>query len=225
MRNAIKFDQNLVVTIDNAGCIGEKAQDFVKASNELTAYYTARVGLLEQWCAGAHPVNLFLSNFTGDEAWADYEKGISKVFEEIGEKIPPLKGSTESNFESLQSGLSLMMIGKKTFEMNEENCQWYVIGLPLVGKEVVEQPQNVAKLNELLLLIRMSVIKKIWPVGSKGISAECARLFPRSSIQCDLPLDKTSGPSTAVIVGVDKDQIELFKEKISTPIHQIKLLS
>jgi len=28
-----------------------------------------------------------------------------------------------------------------------------------------------------------------------------------------------------VIVGVDKDQIELFKEKISTPIHQIKLLS
>ena len=43
MRNATLIDQQYVVTVDNAGCIGEKEQDVVKASNELTSYYCTRV--------------------------------------------------------------------------------------------------------------------------------------------------------------------------------------
>lgn len=223
MRNAKKVQGDLVVTIDNAGCIGEKEQDVVKASNEIAAYYTARTALLEQWCAGAQPIQLFLSNFTSEDAWNDYEKGITKVFTEIGEKMPPLAGTTESNFKPLQSGITLMVIGKKMIDILPENCQWFVVGKPLVGKEVLEQPNNVAKLNELLLLLKMGVIKQLWPTGSKGIGAECKKLFKGKIIECSLPLEKSSGPSTAVIVGVNKEQIELFKEKISAPIERIHI--
>lgn len=223
MRNAKKIQGDLVVTIDNAGCIGEKEHDIVKASNETTAYYTARVAILEQWCAGAQPIQLFLSNFTSEAAWEEYERGIARVFSEIGEKMPPLMGTTESNFKSLQSGMTLIVIGKQVIEHLPENCQWFVVGEPLLGNEVIEQPNSVAKLNELLLLLKMGVIKQIWPTGSKGIGAECEKLFKGKQIECSLPLDKTGGPSTAVIVGVDKEQVKIFEEKITTPIAKIHI--
>ncbi|RUL57008.1 hypothetical protein [Lysinibacillus antri] len=223
MRNAIKIDKDLVVTIDNSGCIGEKEQDVVKVPNELAAYYSARVSILEQWCAGAHPTHLFLANFTNQEAWQDYEKGFRKVFAELGEKMPPLNGSTESNFDSLQSGLSLTVIGKVVFEVNEENCDWFIVGKPLVGEEVVNQPEDVAKLEELLLLIKMKVIKHVWPVGSKGIKAECKEIFKNNEIQCNLPLEKSGGPSTCVIVAVDREQLDQFQDSITAPIEKLKI--
>lgn len=224
MRNALKIDNNTVVTIDNAGCIGEKEFDIVYASNRLTAYYTARVAMLEQWCAGAHPTHIFLSNFTSDAAWNDYEKGIQQVFDEIGENVPPIKGSTESNFESMQSALSIMMIGKVEFEVNRNHLyNWFVVGKPLVGQEVVEQAHHVAKLHELYKLLKLGIAKQVWPVGSKGIAAECNRIFEGKQYSCKLPLMKTSGPSTSVIVAVDKEQIDLFKEIISVHYEAIHI--
>lgn len=224
MRNAIKIDENTIVTIDNAGCIGEKAQDVVHVPNEVTAYYTARVAILEQWCAGAQPTHLFLSNFTSEDAWFDYEKGIERVFNEIGEKMPPLKGSTESNFESLQSGLSLMIIGKTTYETNVEHCDWFVVGKPLVGDEVVKEPNEVVKINELSSLLKLGVIRCVWPVGSKGIGHECEKIFKGRKVECLLPLDKSSGPSTSVIVAVQKSKIDQFKEVISTSCEEIRII-
>ncbi|SOC20982.1 alpha-ribazole kinase [Ureibacillus xyleni] len=221
MRNAIKIDKDTIITIDNSGCIGEKEHDYVKVSNEVAAYYSARVSILEQWCAGAQPTHLFLANFTSEEAWGDYEKGFAKVFEEIGEKMPPLNGSTESNFTSMQSGLSLTVVGKIAFEVNEENCDWFIVGKPLVGEEVVNNLNDVAKLNELILLIKLGVVKHVWPVGSKGIKAECKKIFKNNEIECALPLEKSGGPSTCVIVAVDREQLEQFYEIVSVPVEQL----
>lgn len=223
MRNAVIIDQQYVVTVDNSGCIGEKELDAVKASNELTAYYSARVGLLEQWCAGSHPTHLFLSNFTGEDAWKDYERGISKAFEEIGEKMPPLAGSTESNFQSLQSGISVMMVGKILRDTSAELCDWFVVGKPLVGQEVIEHKDDVVKLSEIYLLIKLGVLKRVWPVGSRGIGAELSRLFNGFEVECDLPLEKSSGPATSVIVAVEKGKTEQLYEYISAPIEPIKI--
>lgn len=223
MRNAKLIDQQLIVTVDNAGGIGEKEHDAVKTSNEVVAYYTARVALLEQWCAGGQPTHIFLSNFTGESAWTDYEKGIERVFNELGEKMPPINGSTETNFPSLQSGLSIMMIGKKVYDFNAEHCLWYVVGKPLVGDEILNNPDHVAKLSELYMLIKLRVIKSIWPVGSKGIGSECSRLFSGYEIKCELPLDKSSGPSSAVIVAVNREQKDQFKDTITTSFFEITL--
>lgn len=223
MRNAVLIDNQYVVTVDNAGCIGEKERDCVKVSNEITAYYTARVGLLEQWCAGSHPTHLFLSNFTGDAAWTAYEKGIEKAFIEIGEKMPKLSGSTESNFPTLQSGISLMMVGKIVHEVSEDACEWFVIGKPLVGQEVIDHEEDVVKLKELYLLIKLGIIKTIWPVGSKGLGVEFKRLFKNAEVDCSLPLQKSSGPATCVIAAVKKEDISQLKDYITSPIEQLNI--
>lgn len=216
MRNASKIDDTTVVTVDNSGCIGEKELDVVHASNELTAYYTVRVALLEQWCAGAEPTNIFVSNFTGDSAWEDYEKGIRTAFDEIGVAMPPISGSTESNFNSLQSGICLMLIGKIRFKYTKENLQWFVIGKPLVGQEVIQEAQHVAKLDELYNLFRLKIADQIWPVGSKGILAELERVLPGCKYKCSIDLHRSSGPATSVIVGIKEANLDEFKKQITT---------
>lgn len=223
MRNAIKIDDTTVVTIDNSGCVGEKELDVVQVSNEVTAYYSARVALLEQWCAGAEPTNVFLSNFTGDAAWDDYEKGIQIAFDEIGIAKPAINGSTESNFNSLQSGISLMLIGKVQYEVSTADLQWFVIGKPLVGQAVIEEAGNVAKLKEIYNLLKLEIAKKIWPVGSKGILAELERILPGRKFDCSLDLKKTSGPATAVIVGIPKERLGEFEQQITTCYEMIRL--
>ncbi|WP_390284081.1 hypothetical protein [Ureibacillus sp. GCM10028918] len=223
MRNAIRLDDKTVVTMDNSGCIGEKELDEVHVSNELTAYYTMRVALLEQWCAGAEPINIFLSNFTGDKAWADYEKGIQAAFDEVGSAMPVINGSTESNFKSLQSGISLMIIGKVLYEISKENLLWFVVGKPLVGQEVINESEHVAKLKEIHNLIQLKIAKKIWPVGSKGILSELERIFPDRKFECSLDLHKSSGPATSVIVGISHDKLEEFKNQLTTVYHSVKI--
>lgn len=223
MREAIVIDDRTVVTIDNSGCIGEKELDAVHISNEIAAYYAARVALLEQWCAGAEPTHILMSNFTGEQAWFDYEKGIKRLFDEIDKPLPMIKGSTESNFQSLQSGLGLMMIGKIQHETSIENCDWFVVGKPLVGQEVVDQPQFIAKLKEINLLIESGIAQLVWPVGSKGIKAEWQKIFPGRALHCKLDLGKTSGPATAIIVGIGEGKQEQFKRIITVPYEQILL--
>jgi len=223
MRNAIKIDEATVVTVDNSGCIGEKELDAVHVSNELTAYFSARVALLEQWCAGAEPTNIFLSNFSGDAAWKGYEKGIQDAFTEIGIPAPAINGSTESNFQSLQSGISLMMVGKVQYEISREHLQWFVVGKPLVGEEVIQESQHVAKLAELYNLVQFKIAKQIWPVGSRGIRNELERLFPGRKFECPLNVEKTSGPATAVIVGIATEKLEEFKKQITTIYESIRI--
>lgn len=223
MRNAILIDQKYVVTVDNSGCIGEKEHDEVKASNEHVAYYCTRVGLFEQWCAGSHPTHIFLSNFTSEEAWKDYEKGIRRAFDEIGEKMPPISGSTESNFPSLQSGLSMMMVGKVIRETSTELCEWFIVGKPLVGQEVLEQTDEIVKLHEIYLLLKLGVIETVWPVGSKGIGYELNRLLSGFTVECSLPLNESAGPATCVIVGVRKENVKQLEEQISSPIEPLKI--
>ncbi|KGR74569.1 hypothetical protein [Ureibacillus sinduriensis] len=223
MRNAIRIDDTSVVTIDNSSCIGEKELDEVHVSNELTAYYSMRVSLFEQWCAGAEPTNIFLSNFSGDEAWAGYCKGIQKAFDEIGVTMPAINGSSESNFQSLQSGISLMVIGKIKFEICTEQLQWFVIGRPLVGNEVITESHHVVKLKEIYDLIRLEIAKHVWPVGSKGILSELGRIFPNRNYECSVDLHKSSGPATSVIVGVPFNKIEEFKSHLTTECYSVRI--
>ncbi|MER1986147.1 MAG: hypothetical protein ABS948_09670 [Solibacillus sp.] len=219
MRNAVVVG-DYIVTIDNSGCIGEKPLDAVQTTNEITAYFTARTAIVEQWCAGARPVQLLLANFTGDAAWDGYVRGITKVFAEIGEVLPPLTGSTESNFDSAQSAVALTMIGERFFTPTKEACRYFVIGKPLVGKQVLENPQHVANLGELYALLKEQVIQAVWPTGSKGIGAEITR-FLGAHYTCDIDLQHTAGPTTAVLVAVKDSHVAKLREIITAPITEI----
>ena len=221
MRNGILLDAETVVTIDNAGCLGEKELDAVQAPNAIVAAFTLRVSILEQWCAGAIPVHIFMANFTGDSAWDDYVQGFQSVFDEIGETMPPVVGSTESNFTALQSGLSVTVIGKKQFAVSHDNVAYFIIGEPLVGQQVLENPNRVAKLGEIYTCLCEGLIKAIWPCGSKGLQHEVERFVGNWNHTFPLDGATSAGPSAAVLVAVDQMKIDEFKRCISSTITPI----
>ncbi|WP_433596310.1 hypothetical protein [Lysinibacillus xylanilyticus] len=210
MRNAIKVGE-LIATTDNAAAIGEKAQDVVSASDKLTAYFTARVTFLEQLAANALPSHILLANFSGDAAWSSYVAGIQQVFDEAGLSCPPIDGSTESNMQTLQSGLSITMLGEqqKRTVAEHEQLSWYTYGLPLVGNEVLAQPEDVAQLQPIFEAWKEGMVQQVWPVGSKGLQAEFTRLFGEQQVKSSLDVEKTAGPCAVVLLGIhpEKEQI------------------
>ncbi|PJO43729.1 hypothetical protein CWD94_10925 [Lysinibacillus xylanilyticus] len=201
----------LIATTDNAAAIGEKAQDVVSASDKLTAYFTARVTFLEQLAANALPSHILLANFSGDAAWSSYVAGIQQVFDEAGLSCPPIDGSTESNMQTLQSGLSITMLGEqqKRTVAEHEQLSWYTYGLPLVGNEVLAQPEDVAQLQPIFEAWKEGMVQQVWPVGSKGLQAEFTRLFGEQQVKSSLDVEKTAGPCAVVLLGIhpEKEQI------------------
>lgn len=203
MRNALKLPNNSILTIDNAGCLGELVHDVVACPNEIVSYFTARTALFEQLCAGALPHVIALANFTGDHAWDDYVRGIARAYEELGLVLPRIVGSTESNFTATQSGISLTLVGDVHFTVTTDCQYWYVVGVPLVGPQVLQNPEKCAPLGWIYEQLVKGVIQYVHPVGSGGIRKECSRLFDEQ-IHVDVPMDVSGGPATAVIVGTNE---------------------
>ncbi len=196
MRHAVSLGGDLWMGMDNSAGIGEKPQDVIHAPNELVAYMATRVALLELWCACAEPHAILLTNFTGELAWHDYERGIQQVFDEIGAPLPSLSGSTESNIETLQSGLAVQLIGRITQD-NDTCGDWYLIGTPLVGQAVLERADEVVSLGELQKALQSGAISYVHPCGSGGVAKELERLGIVASAK--IP-DGSAGPSTCVLV-------------------------
>lgn len=196
-----------IATMDNAAAIGQKPQDVVSAPDQLTAYMTARVTFLEQLAAQALPVQVLLANFSGDAAWSRYEKGIQQVFTEAGLTCPAISGSTESNMPTLQSGLAITMLGEiqQRRAFDHKQLSWYTYGLPLVGEEVLAQPEDVAQLLPVFKAWQAEIIQQVWPVGSKGLQGEFARLFGERHVECALDGAKSAGPCTVILLGIAPD--------------------
>ncbi|MFJ7839279.1 hypothetical protein ACIQXG_07355 [Lysinibacillus sphaericus] len=216
MRNAVKIG-NLIVTTDNAAAIGEKPQDVVSAPDSLTAYLTGRVTFLEQLAADALPSHIILANFSGDEAWSRYVVGLAQVFEEAGLPCPPVNGSSESNMPTVQSGLSVTMLGEiqTRSPFARDNLIWYTYGLPLVGNEVLAQPEDVAQLQPIYQAWREEIVQQLWPVGSQGLQAEFLRLFGQQQIKSSLDVGKTAGPCAVILLGINPEK-EQLAQKIFT---------
>ena len=203
MRHGLKVE-GLVITSDNSAGIGEKEWDTVKAPDSLTAKFAARVALLEQWAAGSEPSAILLHNFSGVSQWQRYIEGITEVFIEADLELPPISGSSETNMETMQSGLAVTMIGKEKRKLAPaESLSWFIYGVPLVGAEVLAHPQQLANLQLIKTALASGIIERVWPVGSKGIAAEISLLFGRPlEISAPLNMQASGGPSTCVLLGV-----------------------
>lgn len=196
MRHAVSLGENLWMGMDNSSGIGEKPHDVVQAPNALVASMAARVALLELWCVGAEPESIFMMNFTGNAAWSAYEKGLQHLFEELGTPMPHLAGSTESNIETLQSGIAIQFIGRV---IKKPVCEgnWYLLGTPLVGQAVVERANEVISLSELQKARQSGIVSYVHPCGSGGVAKELERLGISTSTE--IPAG-SAGPSTCVLV-------------------------
>ena len=226
MRNSIKLVGDLIVTTDNSGGIGEKAQDIVQVSDQLTAYYAARVTLLEQWAADAKPINILVHNFSGEKSWEKYIQGVRELLAEAGENDFTISGSTETNMELLQSAVSVTMIGKQQIEEVTEG-QWFIYGKPLVGEEILQYGEKVASMKKIRQALDEKIVRQIWPVGSKGILHEVRRLMGNEKIQIEETIDlyHSAGPSTAILVKIPFNRVNEAKTLFGDLLQPIKFVN
>lgn len=210
MRNALKLANSFVVTTDNSGGIGEKDADIVYAPNERVSYFAARVALLEQWSAYADVESVIIQNFSGEAAWQAYKDGVERLLEEVELEQILISGSSETNMELIQSAMSVTMIGRSR-EVLDCEVTWFIYGKPCVGSEVLENPEAIADLRKMKEAIVNGWVKKIWTVGSKGIQAEARAVFADDTILVisELDVEKSAGPSTVVLVGVQHELVDL----------------
>jgi hypothetical protein len=208
VRNAIDIGNSFIVTTDNSGGIGEKTGDLVAVPDRVTAYFAARVALLEQWASHAEPVTVLIHNFSGSASWDKYVAGVTDLFQEAGLTVPVISGSTETNMELLQSAMAVTMIGKRKEQALVEEATWFTYGTPLVGNEVLERKEEVASLRLLKDAVASGIVQQIWPVGSSGILQEVRQMTGDGVAQVETMLDstKSSGPATVVLVAIPQEK-------------------
>lgn len=224
MRHELIID-DFVVTTDNSAAIGEKEFDEVKAADRIVAKFSARVALLEQWAAGSEARAVILHNFSGEGQWDEYVSGIEELFQEAGLQPLPIKGSSETNFRTLQSGLSVTILGKKIKKKENKNLVWFVYGSPMMGKDVLEKPGDIADLKLLNRMIKEEAIDALWPVGSKGIEGEIKTMAGKRVLPVfGLDLQASGGPSTAVLIGVGREKSEMLKNYKLEPLRPLAII-
>jgi hypothetical protein len=223
-------ETELVISTDSSGGIGVKENDIVNVPNEVVGYYTARVALMENMSVGGEPFSILLQNFTGDESWDAYKSGVEKALNELSLSSLSILGSSETNFSLLQSALGLSVVGKVSEKRmyTPKGANFAVIGSPLVGEEVVKQEGKVLPLSLFRSLLSVGGIYEIVPIGSKGIQYELNSLLERSELKCNqyyckdgINLDKSSGPSTSVLISYQPSKEDSIKRIARTYFHRL----
>ncbi|MEQ2528697.1 AIR synthase related protein [Bacillaceae bacterium CLA-AA-H227] len=216
----ISEQESLVISSDNSGGVGMKEQDVVKASYDTVSYFSFRVAMMECLAAGAKPLAVVIQNFCGEPEWNELVAGVQKGLKELGLEQIQITGSTESNFPFVQSAMGLNVIGKKSNRDRViDSSAVALIGLPLVGHEVLEQADEVAPLS---LFYQLSLHEDVllWPVGSKGVGHELQRLnLVIESYEIDF--DKSGGPATSFLIMYPKESEKEIATLAGTYFHSL----
>ncbi|WP_026575291.1 hypothetical protein [Bacillus sp. UNC438CL73TsuS30] len=236
MRDIVTIPLNekvsLIISSDNSGGIGMKAEDLVKVSYETVAYYSFRVAAMECIAGGGELISVVVHNFCGNEPWEELVKGVQKGVKELGLSEVSVTGSTESNFSLKQSAVGIIVIGKKATDTVMEvslsdSLKVAVIGMPLVGNEVVEHSENVVPLALFQEICRLKDVV-VLPVGSKGIFYELNQLFSNKVLEkgnliMDIDVFKSSGPSTCFIAVYPGGLEEKIKSASGNYFHSVHI--
>jgi hypothetical protein len=223
-------DEEMIIAADNSGGIGTKEEDYIQAEDSLTAYFSARVALMEVLSAKGIPFSILLHNFSGDDRWDLYKKGIETALEEAGIGEIPITGSSESNFPLRQSALGITVLGKRevrqTTGLPDKKVCYAVIGAPLVGNQVLERKNDAAPMSLFNRCCQSTLILDVIPVGSKGILEELKvisgrRELPENKVSCALDLKVSGGPSTCFIIKFTEDKRQSVEGLTGSFYHSI----
>jgi len=175
----IDYDENnyLGIACDSCGGIGYKECDLVKASPQLTAYHTGKVVLAELMSMGFTPFVLadglaVEMNDTGKQLIEGFNQVLSKLSFSVH-----LTGSTEENIKTVQTSMGVTCIGfcnknKLKFNKTKSGDICLLVGLPMVGKEVLQNADKILDMDDFEKLFNCDFIKEMLPVGSRGIECE-----------------------------------------------------
>lgn len=211
--------EELVVASDNSGSIGKKPFDEISVPYDIVGYSVFRVAYMECAAAGGVPFSIIMHNFNGDDVWGSLINGIRRGFTELGIQELPITGSTESNFILKQSATSMTILGKRPRKEVDRrfnrHCHVAIIGKPLVGNEVLAEPESIAPLWLFQWFCEQDEVLGIIPVGSKGILSELKKTFPHHTFQFPDEIDVTAsaGPATSFVAIYDRDDHDHIKKK------------
>lgn len=229
----LKIDdrQLLVIACDSAGAIGQKPADKVRVSNYILGKYTAKVALMEVMSVGAEVISVVNNlaveyNSTGREIIG----GIKENLKLIGIS-DLLNGSTEENFETVQTGIGVTVIGRiriAELENNNSNKNNIIVavGLPLIGNEILKAEEKTVTFADFLKIRELNYIDQILPVGSKGILHEINVLAAENNldyqlISADINLKKSAGPASVILVSIKKDDFKKLKIELELPVTKV----
>lgn len=228
----IDFDENryLGIACDSCGGIGLKEHDVVKATPKLTAYHTGKVVLAELMAMGFTPMIIadglaVEMNDTGRRLIEGFNEVISKL---KSTKVH-LTGSTEENIKTVQTSMGVTCIGicdknKLKYKKTERNDICMLIGLPLVGNDVVNNPDKILDIDDFETLYLCDYIKEMLPVGSRGTKAELEDLCEYNNLKIkydeniSVDLKHSGGPSCSCLITADEKYVDIIISLVNKPV-------
>lgn len=225
----------IVVGSSSSGGVGPKPMDKVKSSGKIVGKFLARVSSMDVAATGAFPVSVSVTLGVEKEPTGnEIIEGIQKEIRGLGlEPNQVLKENTEENFETIQTGAGITVVGLA----NEDELRLaktapgdlvVAIGEPKVGDEVIpaEARGKIANLKDVTALARKKFIHDIVPVGSFGIIHEAKMLAYSIGRQLKidetkLDLNKSAGPATVVLTTLNKEKLDELQFFILKPINVI----
>jgi len=226
----------IVVGSSSSGGVGPKPMDNIKSSGKIVGKFLARVASMDVAATGAFPISVSVT--LGVEKEPTGNQIIEGIQKEIrGSGLEPnqvLKENTEENFETIQTGAGITVVGLA----NEDELRLaktapgdlvVAIGEPKVGNEVIpaEARGEIANLKDVTALAKKKFVHDIVPVGSFGINHE-AKMLAYSigrQLQLDentnLDLKKSAGPATVVLTTMDKEKLDELQFFIRKPINVV----
>lgn len=225
---SVDDEKYIGIACDSCGAIGLKEHDVVKAPPQITAYQTAKVVLAELLSMGFTPMVL------SDGLAVEMEDTGRKLIEGFNEAISKLKtcsvhltGSTEENMKTVQTSMGITGVGicrkdKLKYKNTRENDVCLLMGVPLVGNDVLNNPDKVMDITDYENLYLCESVREILPVGSRGIASELGDLCEYNNLgfkyseNIGADLNKSGGPSCCCLVTVsspDRDTVESLTDK------------
>ncbi len=228
----IDIDENryLGVSCDSCGGIGEKEHDMVKAPTIIVGEQTAKVVLAELLSMGFEP--LILSDGLAVEMNDTGKKiieGFTNTVNLLKHSKVHLTGSTEENMITVQTSIGTTGIGivskdKLKYKKTSADDLCVAIGLPLVGYDVLKNPDKIMSIEDFEIISMLDYINEIIPVGSKGADYEinelcsCNNLSIKYMNDIEYDLYHSGGPSCSCILSISENDLPLLKALIDKPI-------
>lgn len=202
-------EKKLIFACDSSGGIGSKKGDTIKIDNESLGRFLAQVPFFEILAIGAKPSYVFLPianemETTGEEII----QGVKEIMAKAGLDPLAINGSTEENIPTLETGAGITVLalvdGSFSFPRALENDYVFALGLPKVGREVLEDRGEIMTLHNLKLLRELPFVGDILPVGSRGIGQEALDMARSHGLDIEFLIEgdlltKSAGPSTVVL--------------------------
>jgi selenophosphate synthetase-related protein len=223
----------IVVGSTSSGGVGPKTLDQVKVDGRVLGKFLARVALMDVAATGAFP--LLLSVTLGVEkepTGREILEGVKSESRVLGlEPNQVLMENTEDNFETVQTGAGITVIGfanEGELRLGKTSPgDWIVaVGKPKVGDEVLpaEVKGEIADLRNVTLLSQKNFVHDIAPAGTFGIAYEARMMAYAVGRQLKLEevkginLNKSAGPATVVLITMNPDKFDELKLLVRKPI-------